>query len=112
MYDMDLKEAKGHVEFKFLGKKKESSANVYYTNYKKTFSRESKEYQQAYEYKKMRDEKDPLHLLAKYNKKFYKYTFLTTMPEITSKEFVTNKNKLNRAYFVNYKFNTELGEKI
>jgi hypothetical protein len=111
MYDTDLKEAKGHTEFKFLGRKKETFENVYYTNYKKTFSRESKEYQKALEMKRIRDEKDPLHLLAKYNKKVYRYNFLTTMPEITKEEIVTNRNKLNKAYFLNYKFNSELGEK-
>lgn len=62
--------------------------------------------------KRICDEKDLLYLLVKYNKKVYRYNFLIIMFEIIKEEIVINRNKLNKVYFLNYKFNSELGEKI
>lgn len=114
MYDTTLDEAKGIVKVKDKFRKtflRQKFENIYVNAFNKTFSKESKEYEQALEMRRIRAEKDPLGILARYNKQVYKINFLTTMPEITTKKAVVNKNRLPQAYLPALKFKTELGEK-
>ena len=114
MYDTTLDEAKGKVIVNDKFRKtfmRQKFENIYVNAFNRTFSPESKEYEKALEMRRIRAEKDPLGILARYNKQVYKINFLTTMPEITTKKAVVNKNRLPQAYLPALKFKSELGEK-